>query len=67
MLANSGNSGHSFAPHLHFQLMTANDQVLDPFDLFEPYRRKLSSAELPALSDEIQRYTSLLQAPLASR
>jgi murein DD-endopeptidase len=30
-LARSGNSGHSFAPHLHYQLEDAEQGILDPF------------------------------------
>ena len=31
VIARSGNSGHSFAPHLHYQLEGADGRVLDPF------------------------------------
>jgi murein DD-endopeptidase MepM/ murein hydrolase activator NlpD len=37
-IASSGNSGHSFAPHLHYQLESADGTVLDPFDV-QPTRR----------------------------
>jgi murein DD-endopeptidase len=43
VIARSGNSGHSFAPHLHYQLESADGRVLDPF-LEHPTRR----ASLPA-------------------
>ena len=29
--ARSGNTGHSFAPHLHYQLQSADGKLLDPF------------------------------------
>jgi murein DD-endopeptidase MepM/ murein hydrolase activator NlpD len=37
-IASSGNSGHSFAPHLHYQLESPDGQVLDPFAV-QPVRR----------------------------
>ncbi len=43
VIAHSGNSGHSFAPHLHYQLESQDGRVLDPF-LEHPTRR----AQLPA-------------------
>jgi murein DD-endopeptidase MepM/ murein hydrolase activator NlpD len=32
-IASSGNSGRSFAPHLHYQLESADGRVLDPFEV----------------------------------
>jgi murein DD-endopeptidase MepM/ murein hydrolase activator NlpD len=46
VIAQSGNSGHSFAPHLHYQLMRG-DQVLDPFDSHRTTRAALPTAERP--------------------
>lgn len=46
VIAQSGNSGHSFAPHLHYQLMHG-DQVLDPFDSHTTTRAALPAAERP--------------------
>ena len=37
-IALSGNSGHSFAPHLHYQLESPEGQILDPFEV-QPTRR----------------------------
>jgi murein DD-endopeptidase MepM/ murein hydrolase activator NlpD len=67
VLASSGNSGRSFAPHLHFQLMTANDKVLDPFEVFDSYRRQLTGEGLGALQKEISRFDALFSSTLATR
>ncbi len=47
-IALSGNSGHSFAPHLHYQLEDASGRVLDPFDVHRTERRALAAAARPA-------------------
>lgn len=47
VIAASGNSGRSFAPHLHYQLMRAGD-VVDPFDSHATRRASLPAAERPA-------------------
>jgi murein DD-endopeptidase MepM/ murein hydrolase activator NlpD len=47
VIASSGNSGHSFAPHLHYQLEDASGKVLDPFSVHRTERRALSSGEKP--------------------
>ena len=65
VLAQSGNSGRSFAPHLHYQLMTQDDRVLDPFDSHRTYRRSLSPEQRPALEAEVRRLDSLLNPAVA--
>jgi len=34
VIGKSGNTGHSFAPHLHYQLQTGDRKILDPFTSF---------------------------------
>jgi len=45
VIAASGNSGHSFAPHLHYQLEDASGRVLDPFETLRTERRTLPAGE----------------------
>jgi murein DD-endopeptidase len=48
IIAHSGNSGHSFAPHLHYQLESAEGQVLDPFKEHATKRVSLPVGDRPA-------------------
>ncbi len=66
VIAQSGNSGRSYAPHLHYQLMARDGRVLDPFDSHRTFRRSLPEAQRAALEAEIRRLDSLLSPPIAS-
>lgn len=66
VLAQSGNTGHSFAPHLHYQLMLGEAKVLDPFSVHDTWRRSIASADLPALKAEVLRLDGLLAPPVAT-
>lgn len=66
VLAASGNTGRSFAPHLHYQLMQGSAKVLDPFDVHENYRKALSPTDLPAFQAEMQRLDALFPAKVAA-
>ncbi|MDB4968119.1 MAG: peptidase [Myxococcales bacterium] len=60
VVGKSGNTGHSFAPHLHYQLM-AGQKILDPFTVQETNRKKLSDKEKTPFSTEIARLDHLLE------
>ena len=52
LVALVGNTGRSFAPHLHYQLEKGN-QILDPLKYHGTYRRKLSEADIPHFLSDI--------------
>jgi murein DD-endopeptidase MepM/ murein hydrolase activator NlpD len=65
VIGTSGNSGHSFAPHLHYQLMSSLDEVEDPFD--GPTTRRQLPANLKASLDaEVQRLDGLMGTAVAA-
>jgi murein DD-endopeptidase len=53
VIGDSGNTGHSFAPHLHYQLMQG-EKLLDPFKVQETYRKRLSTDQLAAFTTEVR-------------
>jgi murein DD-endopeptidase len=66
VIASSGNSGHSFAPHLHYQLMSG-ERVLDPFTSHETYRRSINPEDKGPLESEIARFDGLMAVALAGK
>jgi murein DD-endopeptidase MepM/ murein hydrolase activator NlpD len=61
VMATSGNTGHSFAPHLHYQLMKGA-RVVDPFESHEVIRSTLPSADRGAFDQEVVRLRKLMPA-----
>jgi murein DD-endopeptidase MepM/ murein hydrolase activator NlpD len=59
VFAHSGNTGHSFAPHLHYQLMQG-EQVIDPFQSHQTMRSALPSADRPAFDAAVARLDAQL-------
>jgi murein DD-endopeptidase len=47
-IALSGNSGHSFAPHLHYQLESPDGVILDPFAVQATRRAALDAGQKAA-------------------
>ncbi|ATB39135.1 peptidase M23 [Cystobacter fuscus] len=62
VLGRSGNSGRSFAPHLHYQLEAANERILDPYENHRTYRRSLPASQRAAFETEMRRQEGLLGA-----
>jgi murein DD-endopeptidase MepM/ murein hydrolase activator NlpD len=54
----SGNTGHSFAPHLHYQLQSADGKLADPFAQ-DTVRRSLPAGDKPAFEAEMRRLDAL--------
>ncbi|MBZ4398002.1 M23 family metallopeptidase [Myxococcus sp. MISCRS1] len=67
VIARSGNTGRSFAPHLHYQLMQGEEKVLDPFDQHKTYRRTLAANHKTAFDDEVRRLEGLLGTSVAGK
>lgn len=61
VIAQSGNSGHSFAPHLHYQLMKG-DSVVDPFDSHKTTRASLPLTERAAFEQAMAKLKQRLPA-----
>jgi murein DD-endopeptidase len=64
-IAISGNTGHSFAPHLHYQLMSADERVLDPFDSQPSVRKALPAGQKAALDAQVAKWAALMSPPIA--
>jgi len=62
VVARSGNSGRSFAPHLHYQLMDENNRVLNPLKEHKTFHNSLSGENLAAFEKERERLQKHLGA-----
>jgi murein DD-endopeptidase len=61
VVARSGNTGRSSAPHLHFQVMQGQ-KVLDPFTALPAQRHKLPAGDKARFATEVARLDKLLGA-----
>ena len=67
VIAASGNSGHSFAPHLHYQLMLGETHLLDPFTSHPTYRQSLADTQKAAFEVEAHRLDGLMPIAVAGK
>ena len=66
VLGESGNTGRSTAPHLHYQLNKGN-RVLDPIDVHGTVARSIQPGERNAFDSNVARLDALLGNALARR
>lgn len=59
VLALTGNTGRSTAPHLHYQL-ERDGRIVDPIDYHGTERRTISSTAMPDFLTEVERLNSML-------
>ncbi len=59
VIALTGNTGRSTAPHLHYQL-DRGDKTLDPLDYHGTVRRSLSGDQVAGLKRDVASYESML-------
>jgi murein DD-endopeptidase len=60
MIAESGNTGRSTAPHLHYQLERPGGQVVDPLVYHRTRNRHLPEGTLPAFQVARERWQKVL-------
>jgi len=65
VIASSGNTGNSTAPHLHYQL-NRGKKVIDPLDFHGTVRRRLDQNAMPLLKKEMARIDALLDGAVAT-
>ena len=62
VIALSGNTGHSTAPHLHYQL-DRGDKTVDPLEYHGTVRRSLTADQIAALKRDVATFEGMLGAP----
>jgi len=61
LIALSGNTGHSTAPHLHYQLNRGDAAAIDPLDYHGTVRRSLNAEQLAALRRDVAGFEKMIE------
>ena len=61
VLGNTGNTGHSTAPHLHYEIEKAG-KILDPVDYHGVTQRSLPASDMAAFNASVVKYKSWLSS-----
>lgn len=59
-VALTGNTGHTTAPHLHYQLESSAGAILDPFKVQQTFRARLPPEQLDALKATVEKLDARL-------
>ncbi len=65
LIALSGNTGRSFAPHLHYEIEDSNGKTRDPLTIHKVTHRSVPAADRAAFDAEVVRLRAALAAEVA--
>ena len=64
-IGKSGNTGRSFAPHLHYEIVDGNGRVINPLKVHKQGRRTVPVASQVAFEAEVERLRTVLTQDLS--